>query len=79
LYLIGIASLAAALRTHVGKRWRVIHILSYVAFLLATFHAAMLGTEFAGGGTQSASARVAVILMAVAVAATFVQKRLPRR
>jgi DMSO/TMAO reductase YedYZ heme-binding membrane subunit len=78
-YLIGVASLTAALRRLVGKRWRTIHVLSYVAFLLATFHATMLGTEFTGGGAQSVIARVVAILMAVAVATTFIQKRLPRR
>jgi ABC-type multidrug transport system permease subunit len=78
-YLVGAASLAAVLRKFVGRRWRVIHNLSYVAFLLATFHAAMLGTEFAGGGPQSVIAKVVIILMAVVVVATFIQKRLPRR
>jgi hypothetical protein len=78
-YLIGVASLTAALRRLIGKRWRTIRVLSYVAFLLATFHATMLGAEFAGGGAQSVISRIVAILMAVAVAATFIQKRLPRR
>jgi DMSO/TMAO reductase YedYZ heme-binding membrane subunit len=79
LYLIGVASLTAALRRLVGKPWRAIHFLNYIAFLLATFHATMLGTEFTGSGAQSVIARILAILMAVAVVATFVQKRLPRR
>jgi DMSO/TMAO reductase YedYZ heme-binding membrane subunit len=79
LYLMGIAALTAALRRLIGKSWRTIHFLSYVAFLLATFHATMLGTEFTGGGAQSVIARIVAILMAVAVAATFIQKRLSRR
>jgi predicted ferric reductase len=79
LYLIGVASLAAALRKLAGKHWRAVHILSYIAFLLATSHAAMLGTEFTGGETQSIIARIVAIFMAVAVAVTFVQKRLRSR
>jgi DMSO/TMAO reductase YedYZ heme-binding membrane subunit len=38
LYLFVVASLAAALRKPIGKGRRAIHILSYLAFLLATVH-----------------------------------------
>jgi DMSO/TMAO reductase YedYZ heme-binding membrane subunit len=79
LYLIAIASLAAALRKLVDKQWRTVHTLSYIAFLLGTFHATMLGTDFAGAEAQSIIAKIVAILMAIAVAATFAQKRLPRR
>ncbi len=46
LYLIVVASLAAALRRPIGKGWRAIHILSYLAFLLATVHATLLGRVY---------------------------------
>ena len=48
-------------------------------FLLGTAHATMLGTEFTGNGLQPTTARIVAIVMAVAVAATFVQKRLQQR
>lgn len=72
--LIGIASLTALLRTSIGKRWRLIHVLNYVAFALATVHALLIGTD-----TQRPGLRVVVLLLAAIAGATFVQKRLARR
>ena len=73
-YLIGVAALAAALRKRIGQKWRAVHLLNYLAFWLATAHAILSGTNF-----QYAAMRVVAILMALAVVAIFVQKRLPKR
>jgi DMSO/TMAO reductase YedYZ heme-binding membrane subunit len=72
-YLIVTASLAAALRKVVGRNWRVIHLLNYVAFLLGTIHAVMIGTDFQSGITRAAS-----IVLGFIVIATFIQKRLAK-
>ncbi|NLG51308.1 MAG: hypothetical protein GX552_14465 [Chloroflexi bacterium] len=74
-YLIGIAALAALLRATWRKSWRQIHWLVYLGFLLATIHANLLGTDV---GT-STLLRVISILMALAVVAVLVWKRLPKR
>ena len=79
LYLIIVASLAAALRKPIGKGWRAIHILSYLAFLLATVHATLLGTEFTGNAPQHIVAKIVAIALAISVIATLVHKRLQQR
>lgn len=73
-YLIGAASLATVLRKTIGKRWRLIHILNYIAFALATIHATQIGSDFQRLGTKV----LAVILVSIVVI-TFVQKRLQRK
>ena len=73
-YLIAAASLAAALRKAIGHKWRVIHALNYVAFLLATVHAAMIGTDL-----QNTAARALLAVLVLVVNATFVQRRRQRR
>jgi DMSO/TMAO reductase YedYZ heme-binding membrane subunit len=74
-YLIGIAALAAVLRTRIKKSWRAVHYLNYVAFLLATAHAVMIGTDFISSPVMKAVA----IAMALAVVAVFATKRIRRR
>ncbi len=73
-YLLAAASLTAALRRGTGRTWRVIHFLNYVAFLLGTTHAIMIGTDF-----QSAPAKAVAIVLALVVVATFAQKQLAKR
>jgi len=74
LYLIGIASLAALLRSSsLRKQWRYLHWLNYLAFLLATTHALLLGSDF-----QSTAMKVIPIVLALALVAVFVFKRLQR-
>ena len=73
-YLIGVAALAAVLRKRLGDKWRAIHWLNYLAFWLATAHAILLGTNF-----QYTVVRAVAILLALAVVAIFVRKRLPKR
>jgi methionine sulfoxide reductase heme-binding subunit len=52
------------------KNWRKIHYLSYLAFLLATLHALMLGDDF-----ESYIMRTLAIAMAIAVTVIFIHKR----
>jgi sulfoxide reductase heme-binding subunit YedZ len=74
LYLIGVASLAALLRSSsLRKQWRYLHWLNYLAFLLATTHAILLGSEF-----RPAAMKAIPILLALALVAAFVLKRLQR-
>jgi DMSO/TMAO reductase YedYZ heme-binding membrane subunit len=73
-YLIGLAALAAVLRKPIGKGWRPIHILNYVAFALASVHAFLLGSEL-----QWLGMRILLIVLVAIVIITFVQKRLQRR
>ncbi len=72
-YLIGIAALAAVLRTRIKRSWRLIHYLNYIAFLLATTHAVMIGTDFISPVMKGVA-----IAMALAVVGIFVQKRVRR-
>ncbi len=67
LWLILIASLIALLRTSIGGNWRLIHRLNYVAFLLATFHALFLGTDFRYLGMKVIATIMAAVLLAVYV------------
>jgi len=72
--LLALGLLAALLRKRIGQRWRVIHYLNYAAFLLASAHALLIGTN-----TQHLVVRIVVAAMCMAVAAVFVQKRLQAR
>jgi DMSO/TMAO reductase YedYZ heme-binding membrane subunit len=72
-YLIGIASLVALFRTRLRDQWRYLHWLNYLAFLLASVHAILLGSDF-----QSTAMRVIPIALSLALVAVFVQKRLQR-
>jgi hypothetical protein len=79
VYLIGVAALAALLRTRYKQKWRFVHMLNYIAFLLATVHATRLGSHFTGSDAGAVVLRVIAILMALVVVGTFVQKQLQRR
>jgi sulfoxide reductase heme-binding subunit YedZ len=74
LYLIAIASLGALLRQRWRKGWRTIHTLNYVAFLLGTVHAVLIGTDFG-----QPFLRLVPIAMALVMVAVFVRKRLGQR
>jgi len=73
-YLIAVASLAAALRAFVGKQWRVIHFLNYIAFLLAMVHAFLIGTEF-----QYLWLRILSAIMVAVTIVVFVRNRTLKR
>ena len=72
--LVGIAALAAWLRKPIGKNWRVIHYLNYLAFWLVTAHAILIGSNF-----QSLTMRIIAIVLALVTIAVLIQKRLSKR
>lgn len=74
LWLIGVAVVAGFLRTIIGRNWRVIHWLNYIAFWLGTVHGLLIGTDF-----RYLPVRVLSIAMAVIVVGVFVWKRRPRK
>jgi sulfoxide reductase heme-binding subunit YedZ len=70
LWLLALGSLAALLRSSLRGSWRLIHRLNYVAFLLATAHGLLLGSDLGHG-----IARVVVIAMAVGLTAAIGWKK----
>ncbi len=73
-YLLGIAALAAAMRVRMKRSWRIIHYLTYAAFLLATVHAVMIGSDFVSPVMQALA-----IALAAVVAVSFARKRIKRQ
>ena len=73
-YLLGLAVLAALLRKRLKRQWRAVHYLNYIAFLLGTVHAILIGSD-----VQSVAVRVIAIVMALVVVLLFVKKRLKVR
>ena len=74
-YLIGVAALAALFRTQFRNYWRTVHYLNYIAFFLASIHAALLGTTFLGQGVQGIVLKTVLALLALTVVYVFVRKR----
>jgi hypothetical protein len=74
LWLITIAAVAALFRTRLGRNWRIIHWLNYLAFLIATFHAFSLGTDF-----RYLIVRIAALLMVCWLVVGFVMKRVQQQ
>ena len=52
------------------RNWRTVHYLNYLAFLLVSVHAVMIGTDF-----ESNLSRILALTMTVLVMGTFVHKR----
>lgn len=73
-WFIAIASLTALLRAAIGKQWKLIHWLNYLAFFLGTAHAWLIGPNFQHPGVKAGAALLALVLLGV-----FIRKRLPRR
>ncbi|MFB0537357.1 MAG: ferric reductase [Anaerolineae bacterium] len=69
-YLIAAASPAAVLRKTIGRTWRTIHFLNYLAFLLVTVHAIMIGTDL-----QHTIVKAVSVALALVVVVIFIQKR----
>ncbi len=67
-WLLAITSLTALFRTAIGKNWKVIHWLNYIAFALGTIHAQMIGTSFVHPGLRLVSWVMLVLLLGVFVA-----------
>jgi sulfoxide reductase heme-binding subunit YedZ len=78
-YLIGVASLAALLRIRFRNYWRGVHYLNYIAFFLASIHAALLGTTFLTPGFQGIALRAVLAILALTVIYVFARRRLSRR
>jgi len=74
LWLLAVTSLTALFRAKLGKSWKTIHWLNYVAFLLGTAHAILLGQNF-----QHIGVRIVAALMAVALLVIFVLRRTKRQ
>ena len=70
LYLMVVGTIGVALRKRLNRSWRSIHRLNYVAFLLATVHALLLGTD-----GQSTVVRSVAIAMALMVIYVYAKKR----
>lgn len=70
LLLFALTALTAVFRAAIGKNWRVLHWLNYLAFVLATAHAWLIGSSF-----ESWVLKVLGAIMAVALAAVFILKR----
>ncbi|MBN2390830.1 MAG: ferric reductase-like transmembrane domain-containing protein [Anaerolineae bacterium] len=73
-WLLAVTSLTALFRTTIGKNWKVIHWLNYIAFALGTIHAQMIGTSFVHLGLRI----VAWVMLAVLIG-VFVWKRTRKR
>jgi len=69
-----VASLTALFRSALRKQWKTIHWLNYLAFILGTIHAWLIGTSF-----QYPAIKVIAVLMTVALVAVFVKKRWAQR
>jgi sulfoxide reductase heme-binding subunit YedZ len=73
LYLILIATLAAVARRRLKDTWKVIHWLTYLAFVLVFAHSWLLG-----GNVSTSILRFVWPLMLVTVVVVFLRKRLVR-
>jgi DMSO/TMAO reductase YedYZ heme-binding membrane subunit len=70
LFLFTAGAAAGIVRAVLGKRWRIIHMLNWAAFIVASTHSQMGGPSF-----RAWPLRVLGILLALGVAAAFVVKR----
>ncbi len=70
-YLLGIATLAAVLRRTIGRNWRWLHTLNYLAFWLATAHGILIGSS-----VQNWPMRAVFGAMALIVLGVLLQKRM---
>lgn len=73
-WLIAITSLTAFFRASIGKNWKTIHWLNYVALILGTIHA-----QFIGPNVQHWAVRIFIALMATVAIVVFVLKRRQER
>lgn len=73
-YLLVVAAIAAAMRVRIERTWRLIHYLTYAAFLLATVHAVMIGSDFV-----SPIMRALAVALAALALVSFARKRIRKR
>jgi len=70
-YIILIAVLAGVYRKRIPKKWRDIHALNYLGFVLVFFHAWLIGTDL-----QYALMQVIWLAMALVVLAVYIHKHI---
>ena len=70
-WLLAITAVTAFFRSRIGKSWKMIHWLNYLAFFLATAHAVMIGSSF-----NHLALQIVAVVMAVGLVAVFVLRRL---
>jgi len=63
LWIFALTALTALMRKTIGKSWKTIHWLNYLAFLLGTIHAQLIGSSFQHLGIRIISAALAIILV----------------
>jgi len=73
-YIFAMGALAAVWRKKVGRRWRTIHDFNYVAFVLGTVHANLLGANFGDWPV-----RIVSMAMLLVVAVLFIRQRIAAR
>jgi DMSO/TMAO reductase YedYZ heme-binding membrane subunit len=73
-FLLVAGAMAATWRATLGRKWRALHALVYVAFVLGTVHGILIGTDF-----QFLIVRIVSAAMGLVVVAVFVHKRLSLR
>lgn len=67
LYLFLLAALVAAYRKTLGSRWRLLHMLTYLAFTFATVHAFLIGDDFSSPVVRVVSWTILAMVIFVAV------------
>jgi DMSO/TMAO reductase YedYZ heme-binding membrane subunit len=78
-YLVGVASLAALLRNSLRQQWRAFHLLNYLAFLLATVPAILLGNEFGPVAAKVLGVALALVVVGILIRKRREQRRLQQR
>jgi hypothetical protein len=73
IWLFALTALTALFRRKLRNAWRPLHWLNYVAFLLGTVHAQLIGTSF-----QYLVVRLVSGAMALALIGVFINKRVQR-
>jgi DMSO/TMAO reductase YedYZ heme-binding membrane subunit len=70
-WLIAITVVTAFFRASIGKNWKFIHWLNYVAFFLGTAHAILIGSTF----YNRLPLQILAVLMSLVLVGVFVLKR----
>jgi hypothetical protein len=73
-WLLAVAALSAFFRKTIGRRWKYVHWVNYLVFLMGTLHAQTMGTNF-----QHMGIRIITIVMVLVVVFLFVWKRTAKR
>ncbi len=71
-WLIAITAVTAFFRASIGKSWKTIHWLNYVAFFLGTAHAILIGSTF----YNRLPLQILAVVMALVLLGVFILKRM---